>query len=256
MTSAREEALKRVSCIYYLIQIKNINVTQVQALINLGSEVNVIHLSFAKQLGFFNRPTDVGIQKVDNIMLDTYRILVAAFSVMDKSNQVRFFEKTFLVANVSPEIVFWMLFLILSNKDIDFSGRVLRWKTYTTEETLPTTKRVKLVGKKEFTAAALDPEHETYIVHGVSLRSTPLNVHPSRKAQISSLIAENALTKVPNKYTNFADVFSLDLASELFKNTGINNYVIQLVNGQEPSCRLLHSLGPVELETLNWDQSS
>ena len=53
-------------------------------------------------------------------MLDTYRMIVAAFSMKNKANQVRFFEKTFLVANVSPEVVFKMLFLTLSGADVDF----------------------------------------------------------------------------------------------------------------------------------------
>ena len=52
-------------------------------------------------------------------------MIVAAFSVVDKANQVRFFEKTFLVANVSPEVVFGMPFLTLSGKDIDFLGQEL-----------------------------------------------------------------------------------------------------------------------------------
>ena len=53
-------------------------------------------------------------------MLDTYKIVVIAFLVTDKANRVRFFEKTFLVANVSPEVVFEMLFLTLTDADIDF----------------------------------------------------------------------------------------------------------------------------------------
>ena len=53
-------------------------------------------------------------------MLDTYRMIVAAFSVINKANQVKFFEKTFLVANISPEVVFGMLFLTLSGSNIDF----------------------------------------------------------------------------------------------------------------------------------------
>ena len=89
-------------------------------------------------------------------------MVVAAFSVEDKANQVRFFEGTFLVANVSPEVVHGMSFLTLSGADVDFLGRELRWKPYSTEEALPTTRRVELVGKKEFAAVALDPEHETY----------------------------------------------------------------------------------------------
>ena len=97
-----------------------------QALIDSGSEVNAIHPSFVKQLGLSIRPTDVGAQKIDGTTLDTHGMVVAAFSVEDKANRVRFFEKTFLVANVSPEVVLGMPFLILSDADVDFSSRDLR----------------------------------------------------------------------------------------------------------------------------------
>ena len=68
-------------------------------------------------------------------------------------------------------------------------------------------RRVKLVGKKEFAAAALDPEHETYVVHigsacfVVSPSFSPLNidVHPFPRPQISSLIAKEALIKILTK---------------------------------------------------------
>ena len=67
-----------------------------------------------------------------------------------------------------------------------------------------------------FAAKALDPEYETYVVHVVSLSSTPpfdANVHLSRRPQISGLIAEETSTNVPAEYANFADVFSLTLGS-------------------------------------------
>lgn len=53
-------------------------------------------------------------------MLDTYGIVVTAFLVTDKVNQVRFFEETFLMANITLEIVFGMFFFILSGMDINF----------------------------------------------------------------------------------------------------------------------------------------
>ena len=185
-------------------------------------------------------------------------MVVSAFSVIDKANRVRFFEETFFVANVSPKVVLGMPFLTLSGADVDFAGWELRWRTYTTEEALPTTRRVELVDKKEFAAAALDPEHETYVVYIASLSSTPLasfgspplNVHPSQRPQISGLIAEEAPTKVPAEYSDFADVFSADLASELPEHTGINDHAIELVEGQQPPYGPIYSLGPVELETL------
>ena len=53
-------------------------------------------------------------------------MVVAAFSVVDKPNRVRFFEETFLVVNVGPEVVLKMLFLPLSGADVDFSDWELR----------------------------------------------------------------------------------------------------------------------------------
>ena len=78
-----------------------------------------------------------------------------------------------------------------------------------------------------------------YIVHVGSVRfdaspsSSPLelDLHPSRKPQVSDLIAEEAPTKVSAKYSDFADVFSPDLAFELPEHTKINDYAIELVDG-------------------------
>ena len=212
----------------------------VSVLFDSGSEVNAIYPTFAKELGLSIKSTDVGAQKIDGTTLDTFGMVVAAFSVTDKANRVRFFELTFLVANVSLEVVFGMLFLTLSGADFDFLDREFRWRTYITEEALPTTRCVELVGKKEFAAAALDPESETFVVYVASLSSDAspssfpleLDVHSFRRPQISGLIAEEASIKVPAKYLDFADIFSPDLASELLKHTGINDHAIKLVNGQ------------------------
>ena len=165
------------------------NEAQVQALVNSRSEINTIYLTLAKQLGLPIRLTEVGAQKIDGTMLDIHGMVVVAFSVLGKANRVRFFEEIFLVANVSPEVVFRMPFLTLSCADVDFSGQELRWRTYTPEEALPTTRCIELVGKKEFASAALNPKHETYIVYVASLsstlftslESTSLSVHPSRR---------------------------------------------------------------------------
>ena len=122
----------------------------------------------------------------------------------------------------------------------------------------PTTRRVEVVGKKEFAATALDLESETFIVHVASLSfnaspsftSLELNVHFSYRPQVSNLIAEEFPTKVFAEYLDFLDVFFPDLASELSEHIGINNQTIKLFNGQQPSYGLIYSLWPVELETL------
>ena len=131
VTVAREKAIgknlgsnfARVLCIRYLF---NFGKKSVLALLDLGSEVNVVHLAFAKEPGLPIRLTDVRVQKINGTTLETYGIVVTAFLVEDKANEVRFFEETFLVANVSPEVVLGMLFLTLSGTDIDFLGHELR----------------------------------------------------------------------------------------------------------------------------------
>ena len=77
-----------------------------------------------------------------------------------------------------------------------------------------------------------------------------LDVHPSRRPQISGLIAKKALTKVSAKYLDISDVFSLDLASELPEHTGINHHAIKPVDGQQPPYGPIYSLGLMKLETL------
>ena len=89
------------------------------ALFDSRSEFNTIHLIFVKEQGFFIRPIDIKTQKIDNTMLNTYEIVFVAFLVTDQVNQVRFFEKTFLITNISLEIVFGMLFLILNSANIN-----------------------------------------------------------------------------------------------------------------------------------------
>ncbi len=75
-------------------------------------------------------------------------------------------------------------------------------------------------------------------------------MHPSRRAQIAHLKVDEALTKVPSEYADFADVFSPKLAAELPEHTGINDHAIELVDDRQPSYGPIYSLGPVELETL------
>ena len=64
------------------------------------------------------------------------------------------------------------------------------------------------------------------------------------------MIAKEAPTNVSAKYSDFADVFSPSLASELPEHNGINNHAIELINSQQPPYGPINSLEPVELEAL------
>ncbi len=178
-------------------------------------------------------------------------MVVSTFSVLDKDGRERFFEESFLLADVRPDIVLEMPFLTMSNVDINFQVWDLQWRSYITGKVLPTTRRVELIGKKEFATAALDPEHKTFVVHVAALSvDSGDEMYPSKKAQIAHLKADEALTKVLSKYADFADVFSPKLAVELPEYTGINDHAIELVDDWQPPYGPIYSLRLVELETL------
>ncbi len=159
-----EEELERVSCIRYPVTLKDQD--QIEALLNSGSEVNAMSQAFAQQLGLKIRKTNVGAQKIDGTTLKTYGMVVSIFSVSDQDGRERFFEESFLLADVCPDIVLGIPFLTISNADIDFQAWDLQCRSYTTREVLPTTRRVELIGKKEFAA---DPEHEAFVVYIAAL---------------------------------------------------------------------------------------
>ena len=51
-----------------------------------------------------------------------------------------------------------------------------------------------------------------------------------KKAHIAYLKADEAFTKVPSEYADFADVFLPKFAVELFEYTRINHHIIELVD--------------------------
>ncbi len=67
-------------------------------------------------------------------------MVVSTFSVSDKDGRKRFFEESFLLADVKPDVVLEMLFLTISNADINFEARDLQWRSYSTENVLLTTR--------------------------------------------------------------------------------------------------------------------
>ena len=168
--------LEQVACIWYLVTFKD----QTEALLDSGSEVNVMNPAFASQLGLKIWKTNVRAQKIDGTTLETYRMVISTFFISDKNSRERFFEKNFLLAEVKPEIVLGIPFLTMSNADVVFQARDFQWKSYTTGDVLPTTRQVKLIGKKEFAAITLDPKHKPFAIHlaALSINSCD-NMHPS-----------------------------------------------------------------------------
>ena len=122
MTSPKEaqkvRILDRVPCICYLMQFQKEKDKDILALLNFESKVNAMSLAYMAQLGFKVRKTNVGTQIINGSLLETYGIVIAAFQGLNKFGCSWFFQKTFLLADISIKVVLDMLFLTFSNADV------------------------------------------------------------------------------------------------------------------------------------------
>ena len=248
-----------VPCIHYPVRFQEYQGQKlVRALLNSGSEVNAISPAYTKRLGLKTRKTNVEAQKIDGSTLKTFGMVIADFQVEDKGGRPRFFQETFLVADTKFEVILGMPFLKISNADVAFGEGTLTWKSYTTNEALPTTKRVRLVDPKEFVIAALDTDSKTFVMHVAIREREEMAMNPDRKApieaqsgaQVGALLFNEASTEVQVEYSDYSDVFSAEIAAELPENPGINEHTIELEEGKQPPFGPIYSLGLVELETL------
>ena len=73
-------------------------------------------------------------------------------------------------------------------------------------------------------------------------------IYLDKVAQIVFLLTEEV--KIPDKYSDFADVFSEIKALVLPEYIELNKHAINLEDSKQPPYGSIHSLGPVELETL------
>ena len=74
-----------------------------------------------------------------------------------------------------------------------------------------------------------------------------MTIYLAREAQIALLFVKKV--PVSEKYSDFADVFSKELAKVLLKDTKVNEHTIELQEDKQPPYGPIYSLGLVELET-------
>ena len=190
---------------------------------------------------------DVGALKINGSLLATDGMVIAAFQVFDKLGRFLFFQETFLLANISIEVVLGISFLIFSEADVQFAEKELTWRIYITEKAIPTTRCIKFIDQKEFLKAVLDENIEAFVVH-ISFLGSRITIHLAKKAQIALLLAEKVI--FPAKHSDFADVFLEESANIVSERIGVNKYAIELKKGKQLPYRPIYSLKLVELKLL------
>ena len=120
----KQVSLEWVTCIHYPLRFWK-NTIGVKALINSGSEVNAMIPAYILKLGLKIHHTNIGAQKIDGSTLKIFGMALANFRVEDKLRRARFFQETFLLADISAKVVLSMLFLTFSYTDVQFIEKEL-----------------------------------------------------------------------------------------------------------------------------------
>ena len=69
------------------------------------------------------------------------------------------------MADTKFEVILGMFFFKISNADMSFGKETLTWKTYITNQALPTIEQVEIINKNNFIIVALDANSETFVVY-------------------------------------------------------------------------------------------
>ena len=98
-----------------------------------------------------------------------FEMVLSSFKIKDKLKNARFFQKTFLLANLSIKMVLKMLFFIFSNVNMLFAKQELIRRFYIIIKALSTIKQVKIIYKRKFTKMVLDKNVKVFVLHITSL---------------------------------------------------------------------------------------
>lgn len=100
---------------------------------------------------------------------------------------------------------------------------------------------------------ALNEKSKIFVVYITTLKILRMTIYFSRIAliinrnlmQIVILQTNKVFIEVPSKYANYANIFLLNLAIKLPKNTDINRHSIEIKKDKKPPYRSIYSLEPV-----------
>ena len=125
MTDSRENLeeasldreLETVKCITWNVKLNKGN-EKVLALIDSGSEANLISRGYEAQLPLKILDTSWGLATINKHQISTQEMVIAGFEISDCTSRTRLFEKTFLIADIPQPVVLGMPFLKLGDPDV------------------------------------------------------------------------------------------------------------------------------------------
>ena len=220
-----------------------------EAIMDSGSEVNVINMKWAKKKKFQLLHTDVGLRAVQGKPVVTYGMCVINFNAYDRYHRLRTFEETFLVGDIETRMILGMPWLALANPDINHAERKLTWRTYTVSCAMSTERRVELIDPEELAEIAVSRSLETFVMHPCVPCGPKLDDSNKNEQEGQCAAVEACEVSIPEAHAEFADVFSAEQAATLSEH-GLQDHAIEIVEGKQPPHGPIYSCSSTELQAM------
>lgn len=82
-------------------------------------------LKYVIKISFLIQKTDFDVQKIDGLARVIYIMAIAGFSLQHTLKKIQFFEETFLLIDISIEVMLRISLLTFSDANIRFAKKVL-----------------------------------------------------------------------------------------------------------------------------------
>lgn len=106
-----DQPVAKLQQVIYIQYPSRLSQYSIEALIHFVSKVNAMQANFARKYSLHIWKTDVGTQKINGSRLETFDMVIASILLDDKDRKSWFFEKTFLLGNISMNIALEMFSL-------------------------------------------------------------------------------------------------------------------------------------------------
>ncbi len=87
---------------------------------------------------------------INKQQISTQAMVIAGFEIINSADRTRWFEETFLIADIPQLVVLDMPFLKLGNPDVNWTARTMHWRQWDMETALMTTNRVNIIDLEDF----------------------------------------------------------------------------------------------------------
>ena len=247
------KSLSKRRCIQLEVEAKG---KVLKALLDSGSEINLISRAMVKQLGLPPSLINEKACGIANTKLETFGVHFLTVAVTDKNGNQRFFEESFLEVSINEDLIFGMPWLELATPNVDWRNHTIEW-SLDSVSMMPTARRLEIIDGELMVDDLLAGDSAAYVLHvrihkedAEDLRS----VHKSRRARISVALqdketGEETEVAIPKEWQHIKEPFREDLAYELPEH-GPSDHAIDLEEGAQPPYGPIYSLSESELKVL------